>query len=271
MNDVLNPQLMDILFKYIHLKNDETSLLAFSCVNEILSQNFVPKEFSDFMINIFNHLFQLLESITKSTDGLDDFDEEYVDQFTRFTSLFVSQHLKRVEKNENFPIIEFLSLLFRYSFMQNELDGFLSCLEIWETFLDYIISQQENGEPSSLHKRYELGLASLSNQLVQKIQFQSNGKFLKSLDSQSSSIEDDSEFEIYISSSLNIIGKIAQLYPTKILEILATIVNSAKEFINLHQISNDKKLIILQDTEIILRIFSQTACSFVSFSFIFYF
>lgn len=78
----------------------------------------------------------------------------YVDKFTQFTSLFVSLHLRRVEKNSSFPIIEFLSLLYQYTFMQTSLEGFLSCLEIWETFLDYIISEHEANRVSSLHERF---------------------------------------------------------------------------------------------------------------------
>ena len=172
MNEVLNPQFLNVLFKFIHFYQDETSLIAFSCVNEILGQNFVPKEFSEFMINIFNELFRLLQALTKSAEGLQSIDEKspiflftqftffliikysYVDKFTQFTSLFVSLHLRRVEKNSSFPIIEFLSLLYQYTFMQTSLEGFLSCLEIWETFLDYIISEHEANRVSSLHERF---------------------------------------------------------------------------------------------------------------------
>ena len=272
MNEVLNPTLMDVLFKYIHLHNDETSLVAFSCVNEILAQNYVPKEFNDFMVNIFKELFKLLQALTKANEGLSQFEEEYVDKFTQFTSLFVSHHLRRVEQNANFPIIEFLSLLFRYSFMQTTLEGFLCCLEIWETFLDYIISQQEGDAPSSLHQRYEHGLSSLGTELIRKIQFQSNGELLSSLNTESTSEEDDdSELETYVSACLNVIGKIAQLYPTKILQVLSSLVNRAQDLLNVHtKISNasspaEKAEVIktVQDSELLLRVFSQAACSFV--------
>ena len=42
----------------------------------------------------------------------------YVDKFTDFLRLFVSIHLRRFESNTQFPVIEFLALLFRYTFRQ---------------------------------------------------------------------------------------------------------------------------------------------------------
>ena len=42
----------------------------------------------------------------------------YVEKFTEFLRLFVSIHLRRFENNNMFPILEFLSLLFKYTFKQ---------------------------------------------------------------------------------------------------------------------------------------------------------
>lgn len=42
----------------------------------------------------------------------------YVDKFTDFLRLFVGIHLRRFESNAQFPVIEFLALLFRYTFRQ---------------------------------------------------------------------------------------------------------------------------------------------------------
>jgi hypothetical protein len=38
-------------------------------------------------------------------------------------------------------MLDFLALLYNYTFMQPSLDGFLSCLEIWGIFLDYLSIQ----------------------------------------------------------------------------------------------------------------------------------
>ena len=71
---------------------------------------------------------------------------------------FVSSHLKRVEFNPNFPVLEFLSLFHTYTFKQPEIDSFCVCLDTWGTFLDHLILMAEdNGADIVTHtsKHYE--------------------------------------------------------------------------------------------------------------------
>lgn len=42
----------------------------------------------------------------------------YLEKFTDFLRLFVSVHLRRIESSPQFPIVEFLALLFKYTFNQ---------------------------------------------------------------------------------------------------------------------------------------------------------
>ena len=42
----------------------------------------------------------------------------YIEKFTEFLRLFVSVHLRRVEANLHFPVIEFMSLLLKYTIRQ---------------------------------------------------------------------------------------------------------------------------------------------------------
>jgi len=42
----------------------------------------------------------------------------YVDKLTEFLRLFVSVHLPRFERSPQFPVIEFLAVLFRFTFQQ---------------------------------------------------------------------------------------------------------------------------------------------------------
>ena len=269
MNEVLSPQFMEVLFKYIRLTSSPTSLTAFACVNEILAQNYVPKEFSDFVVSIFKQLFLLLQELTQSREGLSQLEDEYVDQFTRFTSLFVSHHLRRVEQNEAFPIIPFLSLLYQYTFMQTSLEGFLSCLEIWEAFLDYLLSQQENNQSGIIYERYADGLAALTSELTQKSQFQSNAELLSTLDAEDSTEgANDSELETYYTGCLNIIGKVALLYPDKILGILPRVIDRLQSVLQVHNLAPNSEdyANLLRDAEVLLRIFSQAASGFVCHS-----
>ena len=72
---------------------------------------------------------------------------------------FVNSHLKRVEFNPNFPVLEFLTLFYKYTFkqvtspttshtespsllspsLQPGVDNFCVCLGTWGVFLDHLI------------------------------------------------------------------------------------------------------------------------------------
>ena len=42
----------------------------------------------------------------------------YLSKFTEFLRLFVSIHLRRFENSSHFPVLELLTLLFKYTFKQ---------------------------------------------------------------------------------------------------------------------------------------------------------
>ena len=53
----------------------------------------------------------------------------YVDKLTEFVRLFVSVHLPRIEHNSQFPVIEFLAVLFKYTFQQVDIN--IALLSHW--------------------------------------------------------------------------------------------------------------------------------------------
>lgn len=58
----------------------------------------------------------------------------YLEKFTDFLRLFVSVHLRRIESSPQFPIVEFLALLFKYTFNQ--------VLIIWSQSFVYAVHQR---------------------------------------------------------------------------------------------------------------------------------
>lgn len=105
-------------------------MAALGCINEILSKSYVPREFEEFLMAVFHQLVIIMQGLT--TNALDLVDPDYVERVTYFTSLFVKNHLRRVKTSPNFPVLDFLQLLFTYTFAQpqSETSGFTSCLEV---------------------------------------------------------------------------------------------------------------------------------------------
>jgi hypothetical protein len=251
LNEILQPAQLDTIFKYIQL-NDATSLLAFECVNEVMSKNYVPKQFEQFLLQIFTQVFILLQKVTAV--DLSKLNSDFVQKFTLFTSLFVSNHLKRVENNPNFAVQDFLALLFKYTLMQPSLEGFLDCLDIWSVFIDYLKAQDESN--TSTKSKYTGGFIMICLELLRKSTFRYNATQLNMLaEEESDSFE--SEVDEQIGNCVKLIGQIADLYAD---EVLAQLVPMIVEFISkiktVHQANETDAKSILKDGATALRTLS---------------
>ncbi|CAG5121677.1 unnamed protein product, partial [Candidula unifasciata] len=203
-------------------------VLAMNCINEILSKNCVPQEFEDFLLQMFQQTFNLLQKITKesntsaSGNRLEELDEVYVDKFTDFLRLFVSVHLRRFEANPQFPVLEFLSLLFKYTFRQPTNDGYYSCLDIWITFLDYLHNKLEARaiNKEDISQRYKEALTSLLTSIVQKFQFRYNQSQLEELDDDTLDDDEKTEWQHFLRQNLEVVAKVAELMTPEVFQLV---------------------------------------------------
>ncbi|KAH3872942.1 hypothetical protein DPMN_036164 [Dreissena polymorpha] len=205
-------------------------VLAMNCINELLAKNCVPAEFEDFLLQMFQQTFYLLQKLTKdsstcsSGNRLSELDDSYVDKFTEFLRLFVSIHLRRFESNTHFPVIEFLALLFKYTFRQPTNDGFYNCLDIWSTFLDYLFTKAK-GRPSEIQAiidRYKDALMSLVSHILQKLQFKYNQTQLEELDDETLDYDEETEWQHFLRHCLELVAKVAEILTAETFQILYT-------------------------------------------------
>ena len=71
------------------------------------------------------YVFSMVQRLTKDTSSsistsgsFEDIDDAFLEKCTEFLRLFVSVHLRRFETSRDFPMMEFLALLFKYTFKQ---------------------------------------------------------------------------------------------------------------------------------------------------------
>ncbi|PIO34203.1 hypothetical protein AB205_0085260 [Aquarana catesbeiana] len=140
----------------------------------------------------------------------------YVEKFTDFLRLFVSVHLRRIESNAQFPVVEFLALLFKYTFHQPTHEGYLSCLDIWALFLDYLTNKIRNRleDREAMINRYEDALVLLLTEVLNRIQFRYNQTQLEELDDETLDDDQQTEWQRYLRHSLEVVAKIMELLPT---------------------------------------------------------
>uniref|UniRef100_A0A4W4GQB2 Importin N-terminal domain-containing protein n=1 Tax=Electrophorus electricus TaxID=8005 RepID=A0A4W4GQB2_ELEEL len=212
-----------------HADRARLGVMAMSCINELMCKNCVPLDFEEFLLRMFQQTFYLLQRLTNShinthtvKNRLQELDESYVEKFTDFLRLFVSVHLRRIESNDRFPLVEFLALLFKYTFNQPTHEGYLSCLEIWSIFLDYLTTKIRSrlADRDSVLNRYKDALVLLLREVLNRIQFRLNQSQLEELDDETLDDDQQTEWQRYLRQSLEVVAKVMELLPSQTFSIL---------------------------------------------------
>ncbi|KAJ8795213.1 hypothetical protein J1605_002837 [Eschrichtius robustus] len=196
-------------------------VLAMSCINELMSKNCVPMEFEDYLLRMFQQTFHLLQKITKDNSAhtvkrrLEELDESYIEKFTDLLRLFASVHLRRIESYSQFPVVEFLTVLFKYTFHQPTHEGYFSCLDIWTLFLDYLTRKTKSrlGDKEAVLNRYEDALVLLLMEVLNRIHFRYNQAQLEELDDKTLHDDQQTEWQWYLRQSLEAaVGHLAEYF-----------------------------------------------------------
>uniref|UniRef100_A0A3Q1HEJ9 Importin N-terminal domain-containing protein n=1 Tax=Anabas testudineus TaxID=64144 RepID=A0A3Q1HEJ9_ANATE len=205
-------------------KEDRARLgvLAMTCVNELVSKNCVPMDFEEYLLRMFQQTFFLLQRLTRENNAhtiksrLQELDESYLEKFTDFLRLFVSVHLRRIESSPQFPIVDFLALLFKYTFNQPTHEGYFACLDIWTVFLDFLTTKIKSrlADRESVLDRYKDALVLLLSEVLNRIQFRYNQAQLEELDDETLDDDQQTEWQRYLRQSLEVVAKVMELLPS---------------------------------------------------------
>jgi hypothetical protein len=242
------------VISYHKVSSVQLGILAMNCINEIMSKSSTTNETNEFIYNMFQNTFHLLQKLTKNNDinnhmscsPLENLDNEYISKFTEFLRIFISGHLPRFEKMPTFPIMEFLGLVFQYTFKQTSCEAFLSALEVWTIFIDYlsikIKQEQDSKQVTLILSHYKEPIVSLLVHISRKIQFKYNQRALEELDNEN--LDDDfvTEWQQYLYSCIEVIAKIMDIYPLETYEIVIEFHNeNLQSFLGLeHFIERDQ-------------------------------
>uniref|UniRef100_A0A3Q3ACL7 Exportin 6 n=1 Tax=Kryptolebias marmoratus TaxID=37003 RepID=A0A3Q3ACL7_KRYMA len=212
----------DLRTKVNKVDRARLGVLAMTCVNELVSKNCVPMDFEEYLLRMFQQTFFLLQRLTRENNAhtvksrLQELDESYLEKFTDFLRLFVSVHLRRIESSPQFPIVEFLGLLFKYTFNQPTHDGYFACLDIWSVFLDFLTTKIKSRLPDreSVLNRYKDALVLLLREVLNRIQFRYNQAQLEELDDETLDDDQQTEWQRYLRQSLEVVAKVMELLPS---------------------------------------------------------
>uniref|UniRef100_A0A673JZR1 Exportin-6 n=1 Tax=Sinocyclocheilus rhinocerous TaxID=307959 RepID=A0A673JZR1_9TELE len=212
-----------------HAERARLGVMAMNCINELMCKNCVPVDFEEFLLHMFQQTFYLLQRLTNTHTNthtiksrLQELDESYVEKFTDFLRLFVSVHLRRIESNAQFPLVEFLALLLKYTFNQPNHEGYLACLDIWSIFLDYLTTKIRSrlADSDSVINRYKDALVLLLREVLNRIQFRLNQSQLEELDDETLDDDQQTEWQRYLRQSLEVVARVMELLPSQTFSVL---------------------------------------------------
>ncbi|KAL1132160.1 hypothetical protein AAG570_010117, partial [Ranatra chinensis] len=199
--DINSLQLLSLITHFAS-QPDACGLNGLSALNELLYNNCVPATFQNSLLSLCIHNNTLLRAALGT--NMANIDPEYIAKLTEMTRLCVSVHWHRVESSPGFPVLEFLSSLFQYTFQQPTLDMFYSTLDIWNSLLDYL----QLKETTHIAK-YEEVLVSLVHALLKKLQGHRN------LDNENLDTDEETERQKFLRQGIEVIAKVAELAPTQ--------------------------------------------------------
>ncbi|KAF6207217.1 hypothetical protein GE061_018457, partial [Apolygus lucorum] len=185
---------------------DACGLHGLSALNELLYNNCVPGTFQNSLLSLCVHNNSLLRGVLAnlSNNMGSNLDPEYLSKLTEMTRLCVSVHWHRVESSPGFPVLEFLSSLFQFTFQQPTLEGFYMTLDIWNSLLDYLQLKD-----TTHIAKYEEVLVTLVHALLKKLQGH------RDLDNEMLENDEETERQKFLRQCIEVIAKVAELAPTQ--------------------------------------------------------
>ena len=171
ISESMTPCVTHELLRYISCFESPHSVEALTCLNELLEKKFVPKDTAEFVIRLSSGVLENLENLIGDSSAFERVAEDYVNQYTRYISLFLKQHLRKLEST-NFPMDSFMELLVKYTLRQSDVDDFMHTLDIWEFLCEYTQNKCDvlgESPPCSLCIKYTDLLTYMLPQLVDRL------------------------------------------------------------------------------------------------------
>jgi hypothetical protein len=191
LDKYIKPTIVAMVLNFSKLNdpsNVSLGILALNCINELMTRNFFPPEFNEYLYLVFGHAFDILTYFSQGNaeDALQDLDEQYRIKFTDLLSALIQNHLHRIDENHSFPLHQFLDLLYHYTFNQPSITATQECLSIWTRILDYVYLMNEKNGTSVTSERFLFFLLKIQtfHSKVLLVAFPKNSIYAKFLNDQ---------------------------------------------------------------------------------------
>ena len=185
-DELVTPGMAATLFAFVEQAPDPVhSAAAAACLIELVDKLRVPR--AGYVLEVATHMLAVLRALVDDAGARDD---ERSTKITEFLRVFLSRHIGRIAGSPQFPMPQFLALLFTFTFQRSTASSFVCCLDVWALFVDFVLDEWQQADERARLTPYFDGLTAVATRLVDHVSWATNAAFLCQLDG-----DDDDDVE----------------------------------------------------------------------------
>lgn len=205
---------------------------ALSCLVELLSKHFVPRQFDQFVALSMQFASSLLSKLLvplpqQGTTLVAAIDDGFVEKLIEFLRLFIETHIARLKPLSNDSFLDFLSILYRFAFSQRSLSNLCSCLGVFSVVLEFVFGgdQQAIAAASAFavaspavamtFTKYKIAFQTIASDVFRKIEFRTNQAELELLDDDSLDENNRTEWQGVLVECIDLLLKVTERMPVE--------------------------------------------------------
>jgi len=298
---LLNESLLELLFIFATFgcangqKETSIGILTLTCINELLSKNYICNEFSSkFFFTLFEIVLKILLIIDTELN-VENLDSEYLNKFMDSIRHFVTNQIVYQQQDHSF-FFNFLEKLFHLTFNPKWNSQYQQLIEIWISLLDIFINHSPdhykfnlNEGTNSLESKLFFASNEIFKQVLIKLQYRYNHAQLEELDTEDISGEfGQTELQVYFNCNVELLSKIAQLISIQAQKMVSEFFDElVKVFLSMDQLMgqafslNNKRIITeylslenannldyaLKDLGVLIRVWQRLSEHFIGSNF----
>ena len=297
---LLNESMLELLFIFATFgcsnghKETTIGILTMTCINELLTKNYVYNEFSSkFFLTLFEMVFKILLIIDNEIN-LENLDSEYLMKFMDSIRYFVTNQIVYKQQDHSF-FFNFLEKLFCLTFKPKWNGQYQQLVEVWINLLDIFINNSPepyildvSDDSDDLESKLFVASNELFKQVLIKLQYRFNNVQLEELDTDDLNDYGQTELQIYFNCNVELLAKIALLIPNQTQKMVAGFFDElVKIYLNIDQLlgrsfSLDNKRIVteylskedannldyaLKDFAVLIRVWTRLSEHFIGTNF----
>lgn len=199
------PYPIELVNDLFHYTSSTWSINSLNCIHELILKQHLPRQYDSILHSSLRHSIELILMCNENLSN--DIQMKLIEILRTIFNL----HLKRCETIEQFPLMELISALYKSTFQQTTQDGFYICIDIWQIFIEYLKTKNENCSTNRENPfdHYSQVIRSLIQELLNRIHY---GQIMAEKLEETTDLNDnETAFDRYLRECVDLLSKLADI------------------------------------------------------------